>query len=344
MRKLGVWLTLVALVALAGLSYAAEAPDKPKDPPKLEEPKAEEPKEGEPARAEPVLPDPIDEGNPNDVVAKVDDITITRGELNQTRRLMSLAQRGPLPNNQQILEQLINRALWNRHFDKGNLRPTGPQIQEAIKNLDAQLRRQNSSYQRFLIERSLTVEEHAGMLSYELAMRRLIDKIQDEIKEEQVKAEYDAHPEFYDGSRIRISQIFIDTSEAGTDKKKLEEAKVTAEDLHKKLTEGKDFERLAKDFSMGAAAQQGGERGWFRRKGPEVDEPLIEAAWGLKVNEVTKPIRGVRGWHILKVTEREPAYLTFFGCKRGIEQELTRRKLEARLDDLKAAAKIERML
>ena len=326
MRKFSVLLALVMLVATVGLSFAAEAPKKLED-----------------AAAPPEEPTAT-EGDENDVVAKVDEINITRGELNQTRRLMSLTRQGPLPNNQQILEQLINRALWGRHFDKEGLRPTGPQTQQAIKALDANLRRRGASYERFLIARGLTVEEHAGMLSYELAMRRLVSKVQEGIKEEDIKAEYDAHPEFYDGSRIRIQQIFVDTSNLGTDKKKLEEAQQKIDELHGKLKEGKDFGRLAKDYSESPAGQREGERGWFRRKGPEVDEPLISAAWKLKVNEFTEPIRGVRGWHILKVAEREPAYLTYFGCKRGIRQALTRTKLEAILDDLKAAAKIERLL
>ena len=329
MRKLTVWMAWVAVVALLGGGLlAGEA--------------AEKPKEGAEAPVVPVVDE--SEGNAADVVAKVDNITITRGELNHTRALMSMTREGPLPNNQQIVEQLINRALWNRHFDKENLRPSGPDIQAAIKQLDAKLREKNSSYQRFLIQRSLTVEEHAGMLSYEIAMRRLIQKIQEDIKEEQIKAEYDAHPEFYDGSRVHIFQIFIDTSNAANDPAKLDEAKKKAEDVYKKLKDGKDFERLAQDYSEGAAAQRRGDRGWFRRKGPEVDEPLIEAAWKLKAGEITKPIRGARGWHILKVTEREPAYLTYFGCKRGIRQELTRSKLEGILDDLKAGAKIERLL
>ncbi len=329
MRKLTVWMTWVAMVAVLGGGVLA---GEPVGEPDL---KAEVP-------ATPVLEDT--EGNAADVVAKVDDITITRGELNHTRDIMRMTRQGPLPNNQQILEQLINRALWNRYFDKENLRPSGPDIQAAIKQLDARLRQKNSSYQRFLIQRGLTVEEHAGMLSYEIAMRRLIQKIQEDIKEEQIKAEYEAHPEFYDGSRVHIFQIFIDTSNAANDPAKLDEAKKKAEDVYKKLKSGKDFERLAKDYSEGAAAQRGGDRGWFRRKGPEVDEPLIEAAWKLKPGEITKPIRGARGWHILKVTEREPAYLTYFGCKRGIRQELTRSKLEAILDGLKAGAKIERLL
>jgi len=165
MRKLTVWMAWVAVVALLGGGLLAGE-------------LAEKPEAGAEAPVPPIAEDT--EGNPADVVAKVDDVEITRAELNHTRDLMRMTRQGPFPNNQQILEQLINRALWNRHFDKENLRPGGPDIQAAITQLDLRLRQKNSSYDRFLIQRRLTVEEHAGMLAYEIAMRRLIRKIQEE--------------------------------------------------------------------------------------------------------------------------------------------------------------------
>ena len=346
MRKLAVRVSLfaLALVALAGWSGAAEPAKKPKDEGAKPPAKAEAAKAAEPAKK--AVDEGADDvvGSQDDPVAKVDHTTVTRGELLRARQLMATSQRGPLPNNQQILEQLINRVLWVRHFDKQNLRPTGAQIQRAIKQLDANLRQRGLSYQRFLAARGMSAELHVGMLSYDLAMRRLVNQIAEKVTDKEIKAEYDAHPDWYDGSRIRISQIFIDTSNLGGDKKKLDDAKDRVEKLHAQIEGGKDFDRLARDFSEGAASAKGGERGWFRRKGPEVDEPLIDAAWMLKVGEITKPIRGVRGWHVLKVAAREPAYLTFQGCKANIRQEITRRRLEAVLDDLKAAAKIERLL
>ena len=343
MWKLGLrWaLSAFVLVALAGWVGAGEAAKKPAD--KAAEKPAPAKEVAQPKPAEPVEADDL-AGSAHDPVAKVDKTTIIRGELLAARRLLATSRRGPLPNNQQILEQLINRVLWIRYFDKENLRPTGAQIQQAIKQLDAKLRQRGLSYQRFLAARGMSAEAHVGMLSYDLAMRRLVNQIATKVDEKKIKAEYDAHPDWYDGSRIRISQLFIDTSNLGSDKKKLADAKDRIDKLHAQLTGGKDFDRLARDFSEGAAGAKGGQRGWFRRKGPEVDEPLIEAAWKLKVGELTKPIRGVRGWHILKITAREPAYLTFQGCKARIRQELTRKRLEAILDDLKAAAKIERLL
>ena len=71
---------------------------------------------------------------------------------------------------------------------------------------------------------------------------------------------------------------------------------------------------------------------------------MLSTAWKLKAGEFSTPVQGIRGWHVLKVTGREPARLTYFGCKEGITQELIRRKLEAILDDLKGAAKIDRKL
>jgi foldase protein PrsA len=341
MRRSTMWVGGLAVLLVAGLACAGETAKKPKgEAPK--KPEAEAPKPAEQPKPDD-QPDDVG-GNAADMVAKVDHTTITRGELNQARRLIASGRRGPLPNNQQILEQLINRALWQRYFDREGLRPSGAEIQQAIAAFDQELRRRGASYQRYLIARALTAEEDAALRGYNLAMQRLVSKIQEKITEQDIQAEYDAHPEWYDGSRIRIQQIFIDTSNLGSDKRKLDEAKQRIEKVQAQLTDGKDFDRLAKDYSEGAAGGRGGDRGWFRRKGPEVDEPLISAAWMLKVGEITKPIRGVRGWHILKVTEREPASFTFFGCKKRIEAELTRRRLEAVLDELKAAAKIERLL
>ena len=101
---------------------------------------------------------------------------------------------------------------------------------------------------------------------------------------------------------------------------------------------GADFDRIARDHSEGGV---GGDRGWFTRKGSDVEESLIKAVWGLKVGDFTKPILGPTGWQILKVTDREPAAFTFHGCKPRIAEALTRKRLEALLAELRAAAKIE---
>ncbi|MFP4058324.1 MAG: peptidylprolyl isomerase [Candidatus Brocadiia bacterium] len=332
-KRVGIWrgLLLVAFLAASGIAQGGEPPEAP----------------GEPEQGTAVEDEGIDETTP-EIVAKVDGVTITRRDLALLRRQLAAARRksrAPLPNNQVLLERLIDRVLWRRYFEDEDLLPPADEIPRAIKRLDNELRRRGASYAEFLAARGLNAEEHAQMIAYNLAMRKLQGQIGEEITEEELKAEFEARPEFYDGSRIRISQVFIDTSDIGNDPEALKKAKERIADIHAQLKAGKDFERLASDLSEGPAASRGGDRGWWRRKVPnEDDESLMEAAWKLKVGDITEPIRGTKGWHIIKVTDREPAYFTYFGARRAIMSELVRQRLEKILAGLKEKAKIEKFM
>lgn len=283
------------------------------------------------------------EGGPEDVVARVDDVKITRADLAMLRRQLAFERRGPLPNNEVLLDRLIDRVLLRRYFREQNLLPSGQQVQRAIQRLDIELRRRGSSYQRWIAARGLTLEEHASLVAFDLAKQALAQRIRREISEEDIKAEFDAHPEWYDGSRVRVSQIFIRTGDA-SDTENVKRAKERAEKIYKDLKAGKDFAQLARDFSDSASSARGGDRGWITRKGPEADEPLRAAVWKLKVGEFTKPIKGKEGWHILKVTDREPARFTYFGAKPYVIRYLVNKKFQAILEKLRAKANIRKFL
>ncbi len=329
------WATLLlGIAAIAWPAAAGETPKKDDGKAKAgEEPgkKGEEPKKKG------------TEATPENMVAKVDDVVITRDDLSLAQRqLRAISPQAPLPNNQQLVEQLIERFLWQRYFDKQGLRASGPEVQRAIQQLDAELRQRGSSYQRWIAALGLTAEEHASLISFDLAGARLRERLRGEMQEEEIKKEFDAHPEWYDGSRIRVSQIFVETADILYDPDKLKKAKDRIEKIYEELKSGKDFDKLARDYSEGRTSQLGGDRGWFTRKGSEEDEPLMAAAWNLKVGEFTKPIQGARGLHILKVTDREPARFTPFGARPNVIAELIRRRVAIILDELKAKATIVR--
>ena len=71
-----------------------------------------------------------------------------------------------------------------------------------------------------------------------------------------------------------------------------------AQDLLKKLKEGKSFESLAKEFSKCPSGRTGGSLGSFG-KGQMV-EAFETAAFSLKVGEVSGPVRTQFGYHIIK--------------------------------------------
>lgn len=90
--------------------------------------------------------------------------------------------------------------------------------------------------------------------------------------------------------RIRASHILVSTLEA-------------ANQVLDELKEGNDFEELAKKYSSCPSSENGGDLGLFS-KGQMVKE-FEDAAFSLKIGEISKPVKTQFGYHIIKVTERE---------------------------------------
>jgi parvulin-like peptidyl-prolyl isomerase len=81
-------------------------------------------------------------------------------------------------------------------------------------------------------------------------------------------------------------------------------AKKKADELYTKAAAGEDFAKLAKQYSQDpGSAANGGDLGYFA-KGKMVPA-FEEAAFALKVGEISKPVRTVYGYHIIKVTDKK---------------------------------------
>jgi len=74
-----------------------------------------------------------------------------------------------------------------------------------------------------------------------------------------------------------------------------------AQDLIKKLDDGKSFEELAKDFSNCPSGKDGGNLGEFG-KGMMV-APFEQAAFALEVGQTSGPVKTQFGYHLIKRTK-----------------------------------------
>ncbi len=77
----------------------------------------------------------------------------------------------------------------------------------------------------------------------------------------------------------------------------LVEQEFEAQDLLKKIGEGKTFEELAQKFSKCPSGARGGDLGEFGR-GRMVPD-FETAAFGLEVNQVSKPVQTRFGYHLI---------------------------------------------
>jgi peptidyl-prolyl cis-trans isomerase D len=84
----------------------------------------------------------------------------------------------------------------------------------------------------------------------------------------------------------------------------LVETEKEAKDIYKRLKEGADFAELAKTSSKDTGSGvNGGDLGWFG-KGQMVPE-FEEAAFKLKVGEISEPVKSQFGYHIIQVLGHE---------------------------------------
>ncbi len=146
---------------------------------------------------------------------------------------------------------------------------------------------------------------------------QLLEKeIEEKVKvsDKDVKDYYETHKkDFTANNQVKASHILVKTEE---------EAKGIAEQLKK----GADFAKIARAKSIDAgSAKSGGDLGFFSR-GQMVPE-FENAAFNLKVGEVSGPVKSQYGYHIIKVTERKEGKVVEFEKIKGLlTQRLTAEK------------------
>jgi parvulin-like peptidyl-prolyl isomerase len=151
------------------------------------------------------------------------------------------------------------------------------------------------------------------------------------VAEDELRTYYDQHLAEFDASEERkIAQVLVG-SEAD------------ANEALKEIATGTAFDEVAKKRSRDfQTAMTGGDLGWVRSD--NVPAPF-KTVLDLKAGEVTKPVKGDRGWHVFKVVEIRPKRVQpFEEVKEAVKAKaLDAKKRAARsqwVEKLRAAAKV----
>lgn len=160
------------------------------------------------------------------------------------------------------------------------------------------------------------------------------------ITDEDLKKKYEADKSAYEQVKARHILIAFKGSPAAQEGKPElteEQAKAKAEDLHKQLVAGANFDELAKKESddVGSGAR-GGDLGAFGR-GQMVPE-FEKAAFEGKKGEISPVVRTQFGYHIIKVDEHDMT--PFEGVKGTLEKNERQARMQAKLEEMKTNAKV----
>ncbi|MBI1206062.1 MAG: peptidylprolyl isomerase [Azospirillum sp.] len=238
------------------------------------------------------------------VVARVDGGEIRRSEVMQTVANLP-AQVRDMPVQMlfgAVVDQLINAKLIAAAGYKENLAET-PEVKERMKRAE----------QRAVQEVYLT--------------RAMAGKITPEALEQRYQHWLTENPP---QDEVHAAHILV-ASEA--------EAKA----LIKEIKAGGDFAKLAKEKSTDtAAAAQGGDLGFFTRDA--MVPAFADAAFAMKPGQISEsPVKTQFGWHVIKVVDRHQGTAQAFDAVKGeLENDLSQEIVSGVIEELRAAAKIER--
>jgi peptidyl-prolyl cis-trans isomerase SurA len=166
-----------------------------------------------------------------------------------------------------------------------------------------------------------------GMLTQEVIRREVGGHL--DIGSDEVKKYYEAHKQNYNRpEQVALAEIFLSTE--GKSPEEIAAVHTRADDLHNRLVKGEDFTVLAKRYSQGSTAEQGGDLGEFERG--QLAKQLEDAVFPLEKGQFTDVIQTKTGFEILKVEDHFQAGLQPLDKVEGeITNVLYRQKMEPAL-------------
>jgi len=162
-------------------------------------------------------------------------------------------------------------------------------------------------------------EARKEIIIKEFLRREIEDKVV--VSDEDAKKYYEANKDkFKESEKIKVSHILVETE-------------ADANDILAKLNGGADFAALAKEKSTCPSKEKGGELGLIS-KGQTVPE-FENAAFALQAGQVSGVVKSQFGYHIIKVTEKEPEkLLSFNDVKDQLKQMLLADKQKERFEQI----------
>jgi parvulin-like peptidyl-prolyl isomerase len=246
----------------------------------------------------------------------------------------------------EALENLIGRELLCQESRRKGIRIQASVVEAEV----AMLRGKYSSAEEFIAslgKMGLTEQAMGRHIEQGMAIQGLIDAEfggKTTVSEEEALSYYTSHRiAFLEPVRIRLSHILA-AVDPSADVFLKEKSRKKIEALRKRIMAGEDFEALAVESDDTTSNTKGGDLGYSLPN--QLGKGIEEAAFSLKVGQLSAIVEDRFGYHLLKVTERRSeTVLPFEDVKGRISAQLQRERTNALmgpyLKQLRGAARVE---
>lgn len=277
------------------------------------------------------------------VVATVNGENIYNSEIEGRLKRYEGVDPSLLPNiKNEILNEIVIQRVIAQFLEKEGVQVEENAVEDTISSIRESMknnpRAAGQTLESLLASYGSSIEQLRGEIKSSIGLDRYFGARVDEGK---LREYFDANKDVFGGEMVRASHILMGTTAAKT-KKDYAAAFDKIHEIKGQLDSGADFAELAKKVSQCPSAQKGGDLGFFPRKGGAVPEPFAEAAFKLKVGEISEPVQTQFGFHIIKVTDRKAAKeVKFEEVKQQVEENYMDEETVKLIQKLRDEAKVE---
>ena len=200
----------------------------------------------------------------------------------------------------ELLESLVNRRLVVQALERDAKLVEPREIKEHMDKTRKDILEQHQmSLEEYALRRGVGLDSLRKELYWRLGWERYLDQHLADALEEHFKK----HKKDLDGTEVRASHILLRRDRFNeTDAQIMARAKAIREEIES----GKiSFEEAAKKYSAGPSGSQGGDLGFFPRRGVMAEE-FAKTAFALDKGQLSQPLNTVFGTHLIRVTDVTP--------------------------------------
>lgn len=297
----------------------------------------------------------------NRVVAVVGDEVITSLDVDKVVRQLqeqvaaaSAARPGePMPTPSQIRRMALDRLIEDKIFDqevkRNKLAVSQSELNSYVDRIKASNQLSQEEFVAQLSRRGITLEEYQDDLKREVLKHKLVERV---VKSRVVVSDKEVE-DFYrqqteggsSAGQVRLRAVFLKLPEKASQAQDDEVRRLAAE-LQGRVAKGADFGEVARKYSQGPGAEQGGELGLVS---PADLLPAMREALGqIKPGQIS-PVFKVPGAYVFMKLEDKGAVVSGLTpqlkeqIRQKLEQEIMEKRFREWLRELRSKAYVKVM-
>ncbi|MEO7916641.1 MAG: peptidylprolyl isomerase, partial [Dokdonella sp.] len=205
----------------------------------------------------------------------------------------------------QVLERLIMTKLQVSRADSSGIKVSDAEVDQTVSQIASQNKMDVAGLRQAVQSQGQSFDQFRRNVHDEVIVQRLQQGIiQNRTQVSDAEIDSFLKNDKRELGELEIQHILIALPD-GADASQIEAARAKSEDVKNQIDQGLDFSAAAIRYSDAQHALDGGKLGW--RSADQLPTAFAERAETMQKGDVSVPMRGPAGFHIIKLVDRRSA-------------------------------------